>query len=250
MIGNPHINVNMEEGKVLAEYANNADGTPKDAFTASETPHTDAKGDKYIVKTHNDDEDAILAIGKIGDIYGGGNLATVEGDTYVDIGTGSWYNYETKQIETITRNAATITGNVYGGGKGEAAVTGADAFTCAKAMIGKVDSGKGSTNVIIGNGTVGTIENDILKAGTGNVYGGGEIGRVESNTSVTIGLEGNTENNITIMGNVYGAGQGVETHGYSGLTRGNSTVVVQGKAKVLGSVYGGGEMASVGAFWV
>ena len=84
--------------------------------------------------------------------------------------------------------------------------------------------------------------------GTGNVYGGGEIGRVEANTTVAIGLAGDETNEPIIRGNVFGAGAGVETHGYSALVRGNSTVTVQGKTKVGGSVYGGGQIATVGKY--
>jgi len=229
VVGSPHINVNMEQGKVLAYYANEASGDSKPAFT--EGDHT-----TYYVDSHEENGDAILRLGTIGAIYGGGNLADVVGNTYVEIGTGSWYNYKTEETEALTRNAAQITGSVYGGGKGAA-----DTFECEKAMVGQdgggVSDDEGNTSVTIGNGSIG-----------GSVYGGGEIGRVENNTSVTIGLEGNTTNEITIGGDVYGAGQGVDTHGYSGLARGNSSVTIQGKTKVGGSVYGAGMMSSIGRY--
>ena len=89
-----------------------------------------------------------------------------------------------------------------------------------------------STSVTISNGSVER-----------NVYGGGEIGRVENNTVVAISAG-------EIKGSVFGAGQGVTTHGYSGLVRGNSTVTIQGNAKVRQNVYGGGETATVGKYWV
>ena len=228
VVGSPHINVNMQKGIILEEYAKALEGY---------SSLTVANGGK------DEDGNKMLPIGTIGTIFGGGHLATVEGNTYVDIGTGSWYNYKTKTIETITRNEATITGNVFGGGEGEASVTGDDAFTCAKAMVGHDGGGitesEGNTSVIIGNGSVG-----------GSVYGGGKIGRVENNTSVTIGKEGDTTNEPIISGSVFGAGQGVDTHGYSGLVRGNSTVTIQGKAKIGHSVYGGGEKATVGRYWI
>ena len=144
-----------------------------------------------------------------------------------------------------SRNDATITGNVYGGGKGAN-----DTFQCEKAMVGIVDKDFGSTSVIIGNGRIGTFDEDGKLTAGGNVYGGGEIARVEKNTSVTIGLAGITTDTLTIGGDVFGAGQGVYTHGYSGLVRGNSTVTIQAKAKVGGSVYGGGEKATVGRYIV
>ena len=117
-----------------------------------------------------------------GNVYGGGNLADVKTNTEVNMSAG------------------TVEGNVFGGGKG----TGENSFTCDKAMVGtEVDSNacedpgsadnkdKG-TKVTISNGTVGTLEgtgeNQKLKEGTGNVYGGGEVGRVEWNTQVLIGV--------------------------------------------------------------
>ena len=204
-----------------------------------------------------------------GSVYGGGNLANVGrthlekdendkdkdvidvvGNTFVNIcvkgeeivddqgqPTGG-YNYTSV---TEGDDGVTIAGNVFGGGKGEAAEPiGTEAlpgaFRCGKAMV------TGSTNVRIGNGTVGN--------GTvgGKVYGGGEVGRVEVNTTVTIGCENENNSAPVINGNVFGAGAGTNSHGYSALVRGNSYVTVQGEAKVKKSVYGGGEIASVGKY--
>lgn len=163
-----------------------------------------------------------------GSVFGGGEESNVKGNTQVNITGG------------------TITQNVFGGGKGKD-----DNFTCDKAMVGDNDEGacenpasetnknKG-TKVIISNGTV-----------NGNVYGGGEVGRVEWNTQVEIGVgSGDGQFAPVIKGSVFGAGAGKETHGYSALVRGNSTVTVQGNAKVLQNVYGGGEKATVGRYWV
>ena len=255
MIGNPSVNVNMEQGRVPAKYANEK----PDDFT--EGDHIDVPSDdkghtySYHVDSHLAGEDAILRIGSIDDIYGGGNLADVLGDTHVEIGTNEHLT-DLGEKETITpaRNAATITGNVYGGGKGAD-----DNYLCDAAMVGEAEGEYGSTSVIIGNGTVGTLEGEegaqSLKAGTGNVYGGGEIGRVQNSTAVTIGVtpvEGATDYNAKftpiIRGNVFGAGKGVDTHGFSALVMGNSTVTIQGAAKVERSVYGGGEKATVGRY--
>ena len=340
MVGSPLINVNMEKGMIL-----------KDKKT--EYPDTYSS----ITTTEDGAGNIILPIGTIGDIYGGGNLADVIGNTNVEIGTGrwiaswdengnavwettnmsgdvytykletpavyytqeecdeynakltgavsagdvqtpatyyvegdelpdgkqvgdektpavyyttetanaynatligakntndakvpavwGWYNASGVEIEeapsTTGRNAAKITGNVFGGGKGKTLESGEGAFKCESAMIGADGDGlidaNGGTSVTISNGSV-----------DGSVYGGGEIGRVEKNTVVTIGISGNTTNEITIAGNVFGAGKGVATHGYAALVRGNSTVTIQGRAKVGGSVYGGGEIASVGRY--
>ena len=172
-----------------------------------------------------------------GKVYGGGNLADVKGNTYVNI-CAKYDETKAKYVAVPEGNSKVIIdGDVFGGGKGVA-----DNFKCDKAMVGIVDDGvehpEGGTSIIIGNGTV-----------NGTVYGGGEIGRVEKNTVVTIGLEDDTSAPV-ITGNVFGAGKGLSTHGYSALVRGNTTVTVQGDAKVRESIFGGGEIASVGRYQV
>ena len=244
LVGSPHINVNMEPGRILAKYV-------KEDFVG-EHKDTDGNvlwtGDHIVTEDGPEKGDGILAIGTIGNVYGGGNMADIVGNTYVEIGTGTEHN-DAGELVAITpvRNAATITGNVFGGGKGKA-----DTFTCEKAVIGIADSPDktiGNTHVTIGNGTVGTLDdNEKLVEGTGNVYGGGEIGRVENNTNVTLGIENGTGPDI--RGCVFGAGAGVNTHGYSALVRGDATVLIQGNTKVGQSVYGGGEIASVGRYKV
>ncbi len=163
-----------------------------------------------------------------GSVYGGGEESNVSGNTEVNITGG------------------TITENVFGGGKGEA-----DEFSCSKAMIGVNNAGAGedlTTDENKNKGTKVTISNGQVN---GNVYGGGEVGRVEWNTQVKIGVgTGNGPFAPVINGSVFGAGAGVATHGYAALVRGNSTVTVQGNAKVLQNVYGGGEQATVGRYWV
>ena len=161
-------------------------------------------------------------------VYGGGEESNVEGNTQVNITGG------------------TITENVFGGGKGEA-----DEFSCSKAMIGVNNEGScedPGSDANKDKGTTVTISNGQVN---GNVYGGGEVGRVEWNTQVKIGVgTGNGPFAPEINGSVFGAGKGKETHGYAALVRGNSTVTIGGSAKVRENVYGGGEQATVGRYWV
>ena len=195
-------------------------------------------------------------LGVIGNVYGGGNEADVEGNPTVNIGTLSTVKYHlsydetartgnTEETDGYTRSVAQnvlgayIVGDVFGGGKGSA-----DTFTCEKAMVGK--NGDGIANPE--GGTTVNIYKGLVK---GNVYGGGEVGRVEKDTNVKIGngtgtLTGTRE--PVIMGSVFGGGKGDKTHGYSALVRGNPTVTIEGNAKVLKSVYGGGEIASVARY--
>ena len=193
-------------------------------------------------KNGNDKYDVVGA-NIVGNVYGGGNEADVTGNTFVHVCANKSDETDSEyQAVSDGSVGVHITGNVFGGGKGKA-----DTFTCEKAMVGKegdgIDHPDGGTTVIIGNGTI-----------DGSVYGGGEIGRVEKNTVVTIGLgegvatEGTATSAPVVTGNVFGAGKGLETHGYAALVRGNPTVTIQGNAKVLKSVYGGGEIASVARY--
>ena len=202
------------------------------------------QGNNHSNITQSDDNPNQL--GEIGDVFGGGNAADVIGDPTVNIGTVE--NVQLHQSYNATNGysmsgnqpvlGAYITGSVYGGGKGEA-----DNFFCDKAMIGKNGDG-------INNPDGGTTVNIYKGIVIGNVYGGGKVGRVEKNTEVTIGHgDGGSESGSPIIkGNVFGGGAGVNTHGYSALVRGNPTVLIEGDAKVLGSVYGGGEIASVARY--
>ena len=178
-----------------------------------------------------------------GNVYGGGELGCVGVyDISSDYRTFTWKNTvgtnntatnsDDKNTGicnvTINGSSAVVNGNVFGAGKGKD-----DTFWCEKGIAY-------STDVNIQNGTVAK-----------NVYGGGEVGRVETDTKVKIGDGAGTANGTAapaITGSVFGGGAGVETHGYSALTRGNTTVTVEGNASVGHSVYGGGEIASVGKY--
>jgi len=86
----------------------------------------------------------------------------------------------------------------------------------------------------------------------GSVFGGGEDGHILKNSTVTIGKDGATGPTIGTQGlsfydgNVFGGGRGF---GGEALTAGNvgGSVELNIKSgKILGSVYGGGRLASVG----
>ena len=191
----------------------------------------------------------VIGANIVGNVYGGGNEADVTGNTFVNIcavKSGDTYSAVAEGTKKVN-----IAGSVFGGGKGVA-----DNFYCDKAMVGTDKAGEtagyldGNTSVIIGNGTVGTLENGKLKEGTGSVYGGGEVGRVEMNTTVTIGLPDGGTSAPDIKGDVFGGGKGEKEHGYAALVRGNPTVTIQANAKVEHNVYGGGEIASVARYKV
>lgn len=98
----------------------------------------------------------------------------------------------------------------------------------------------GST--VVDNGTTRLVQN------TGNVFGGGEMSNVNRTAQST---KGNTQVNIhtgsRVMGSVYGAGKGLEDDEEAAIVKGNATVTLTG-GKVESSVYGGGQLSSVGTF--
>ena len=75
----------------------------------------------------------------------------------------------------------------------------------------------------------------------GNVYGGGELGKVETNTTVTINA------NSTTKGSVFGGGKGDTLVATAGAVHGNTLVEMKG-GSVERSIYGGGAFGSVGTF--
>ena len=182
-------------------------------------------------------------------VYGGGNLGDVgridktDQTNYnytwtLDENGNSTSTYNNTGVCTVTITGGTIggenistadhaSGHVFGAGKG----SGVGTYYCEQGMVYK-------TNVSISKGTV-----------YGNVYGGGEVGRVENNATVKIGPDLG-DDVAEIKGSVFGAGAGLETHGYSALVRNNTDVTIQGHAKVRNNVYGGGEIAAVGRYWV
>ena len=100
LYGNPHININMEQGSINGKYE-----------------YEEGKSDvRYKGKGYETAQ--TLDLGHLGTVYGGGNEAEVIGDTYIQVGTGT-----DAAGAALTRQDAQITGNVYGGGN-HAEVTG------------------------------------------------------------------------------------------------------------------------------
>lgn len=145
-----------------------------------------------------------------GNVYGGGNVGDV-GMYTVTVNNGSkeytWQQVDGEETGKCIVNVSGGTvgsediattdhasGHVFGAGKGKD-----DTFECEKAMVR-------TTSVSIDNCTV-----------WGNVYGGGQVGRVDQHTAVTIGNGDGVESGSTptskpiIKGNVFGAGAGLET---------------------------------------
>ena len=118
-------------------------------------------------------------------IYGGGDMAQVEGDTYVNINHGN------------------VTADVYGGGRG---LTQSQSGTFTD--YGKVT---GNTRVWINNQTT----DNIL---TGNIYGGGALGAVQGNTQVVVKAG-------EVDGDIFGGGKGEEGSDKAKVTGNTNVIV-------------------------
>ena len=264
VVGNPHINVNMQEGQV--EVTDNGGGTYKDKADHSYdavvvTPETTGTRTKFY---------APLPLGYIGNIWGGGNEADIIGDTYLEIGTAKWVK-RTKVGTTMTetpenslaRNAAVIKGEVFGGGN-NGDVSGNTNVEMANGYVYNRIYGGGKV------GNVGSIESrttpeghshavdcirkpDSIKTGTGKCtvsVSGGRVGPFEHNE----GTGAVTPTAMTMpqdFGYVFGAGQGIlrdpatdpdiDFRTYVD----NTEVNISGTALIAGGVYGGSENGRV-----
>ena len=116
----------------------------------------------------------------LGNVFGGGNLAT--------IGTAG-----SPKAPTVKILNGTVSGNVYGGGKGLA----------SDHTKGQVT---GNPIVLIGDDTAG--HESRVAVVTGDVYGGGDAGNVVGTPQVTVANKCNTE-----VGYVYGGGNAADVNG-------------------------------------
>ncbi len=90
----------------------------------------------------------------------------------------------------------------------------------------------------------------------GSVFGGGEDGHVFGDAEVNIGQDAGKETLIGTLGysyvdgNVFGGGRGYNGNALTaGVVKGNVTMTIGG-GTMLGSIYGGGRLASVGTYLV
>ena len=153
-------------------------------------------------------------------IYGGGNLAAYNPDTANSSKAYYNANYASPLIDLQTGH---VNQNVFGGGKGNTASVNNGLVTSNPYVHMHPDVANGKKFRVLGN-----------------IYGGGELGQVQGNTTVRI-EEG------LVKGSVYGAGLGNTADAGFGLVAKNTWVDMQG-GQVERSIYGGGELASVGTF--
>ena len=151
-------------------------------------------GDIYGTITVNVNKATTCNTFSVGNVFGAGNQAQYTGNPAVNILNG------------------TVSGNVYGGGKG-------DASDHTKGRV------TGNPVVTIGDAT-NLNNNNIVATVTGDVYGGGDAGNVVGTPVVNIINKCNTS-----IGNVYGGGNAADVSG--------TDVNIDG-GTVTGMVFGGG----------
>ena len=166
---------------------------------------------------------------------------------------------------TLTLNATTVgtlvagdlvegTGNVYGGGEESDVQTNTTvAINGASQVYGNVfGAGKGKNSdyemaLVGGNSTV-TMSGAAAHV-LHNIYGGGELAMVNGDASVAItaGKVGATDNPASTDGFVFGGGKGTIFDPLFANVKGNTHVTMSG-GTVHNTLFGGGELASVGTF--
>lgn len=145
-------------------------------------------------------------------VYGGGNETEYNPkSTVAEVGLA-------RLVPEVNVKNGNVKNNVFGGGKGRGAIVTANPV------------------VTIGNLTSG------LATIFGNVYGGGELAQVAGNTKVLV-----QKDNTIVRGTVYGGGKGSTSNVNDGLVTKNTLVQMTG-GQVQRSIYGGGELGSVGTF--
>ena len=154
-------------------------------------------------------------------LYGGNEMSTMMGDAHVKMSGGTVGVPRT--LDEI--DAHPVTCYVFGGGKGE-----------GRELLDN-NTDVQNTFVTINGGWV-----------YGSVFGGAEDGHVQGNANVTI--DGTTKigtwGTSYVDGNIFGGGRGFDgINAKAGRIGGNVTIKING-GEMLGSVYGGGRLGSVG----
>ncbi|MBR4650419.1 MAG: hypothetical protein IKO82_01550, partial [Prevotella sp.] len=204
-----------------------------------------------------------------GNVFGGGSGCVPYFDTTEGI---SKYLSTAGSVEgtaTVTISGGHILTNVYGGCeatnvKGSATVTMTGGTVGVPRTFSQIvahpvtcyvfGAGKGDQRISFNKET--NVDRTFVNVEGGKVYGsvfgGGEDGHVFQNTTVTIGKTGEEGPTIGTLGtsyvdgNVFGGGRGFSGDALTAGNVGGSVVLNIKSGKILGSVYGGGRLASVG----
>ena len=204
-----------------------------------------------------------------GNVFGGGSGSVPYFDTTEGI---SKYLSTAGSVEgtaTVTISGGHILTNVYGGCeatnvKGSATVTMTGGTVGVPRTFSQIvahpvtcyvfGAGKGDQRISFNKETNVDRATVSIEGGKvyGSVFGGGEDGHVFQNTTVTIGKTGEEGPTIGTLGtsyvdgNVFGGGRGFSGDALTAGNVGGSVELNIKSGKILGSVYGGGRLASVG----
>ncbi len=204
-----------------------------------------------------------------GNVFGGGSGCVPYYDTTEGI---SKYLSTAGSVEgktTVNISGGHILTNVYGGCeatnvKGSATVTMTGGTVGVPRTLSQIvahpvtcyifGAGKGDQRIFFNKETNVDCANVSIEGGKvyGSVFGGGEDGHVFQNTTVNIGTdegEGPTIGTLGtsyVDGNVFGGGRGFSGDALTAGNVGGSVELNIESGKILGSVYGGGRLASVG----
>lgn len=215
---NDGVDINIYGGKIANVFGGGNDGYYQSTYQAM-------KGTR---KIH------VMGGEITGNVYGGSNLGTVEGDSIILVenalvrgsvyGGGNGNNNKRASVKgsaNITiRNNAVIEGSVFGAGNQNSEITKNTTVTVEDTAKIKnlYGGGNGAKTTVTGTVTIevngGTIE---------NIYGGGELG---SSQNVHINIEQGT-----ITGSVYGAGNNVGVK--------QSNITINNAPTINGNVFGG-----------
>ena len=213
--------------------------------------------------------DLTINAGTIGNAFGGNNISgLITGNVSVTINNGTITNlYGAGKKASDDYNSTIIVNNgniskLYGGG--------------LEASVGstKIQIKNGRLGSIYGGGYAGDVDTstDVFVTGgtiSNNIYGGGYAGTVDS-TTVELN-DSQNPGNITVEGSVFGGGEGQTASVYkstnvtinlalemdisetafttdtvSGKSEVKATITSVKYSKILGSVYGGGDLGQVG----
>ena len=241
-----------------AKYLNSEDG--KYYYDEAHTESKYAEGGSIVAKDGHT---------YYGNVFGGGSGSVPYFDTEKGISRYIPTAGEVKGDTYVTISGGHILTNVYGGNEATN-VLGTAYVTMTGGTIGVprtpqqikdhpvtcylFGAGKGDQRIFFNKETnvkdaIVTVEGGRIY---GSVFGGGEDGHVLRNTEVTIGKADGTGPKIGTVGstyvdgNVFGGGRGFSGEALTAGNVGGSVALTINGGEMLGSIYGGGRLASVG----
>ena len=181
---------------------------------------------------------------RIGEVYGGGNMADSKAGT---IHIGCTGDYDDSQVLSATNRIGYELegiGEVYGGAN-KADISGDIRLDITGGIINRVFGANNNSGSIDGTITIDIEKNDVQTCGwyVGDVFGGG-------NQAAYTAPSGNKDYPLInlkkgdVSGSVYGGGYGDPADKTKGTVDGNPHINIIGSV-VKGNVYGGGSMANL-----